>query len=594
MSIPATPIAPHPRAPDLSGCALDGRYELHALIGEGAFGRVYRGRDRRLARAVAVKVIKPWWADDEDWVQGFEREAQLMARVSNPGIVQIFDVGYASEGLYYVAELVDGASLQERLRAGPMAPGQASEVAEQLCRALGHAHAQRIVHRDVKPANVLISRHGAVKVGDFGVARLGEGSSEVLAATIVGTPKYMAPEQARGRGTSAATDVYSVGIVLYEMLAGRPPFEGGSPVELALAHLHDPHPALPPSVPGPLAGVVERALAKDPAGRYADGAEMAGALEAARSSSSPRPASATRNGTTASTAAAPTAVSPSEPIDPTRVAPRMSPRRNVNPAGRRRSIALLGGVILLVIATLVAVAVTGAVGRVRVPDLRGMTRATITARTRRLDLRFEFAGRYSGAPRGTAIQQTPAAGTSAREGSAVRVLLSPGPAPVATPTVVGMSADQAEAVLHRLQLRASVQDVPAPGVTTGAVTNQSPATGAKLLPGSTVSLSVAEPPRWRALTTFGGPSSVPFRIHGRRWRVIYRMSYDGTCSFIFICSGPSARVVNVGDGSTAGSFDLNDGSGQVWASGTGPGVYQLRITPGSDTASWSVEVDDYY
>ncbi len=291
MSTPATPIAPHPRAPDLTGCALDGRYELHALIGEGAFGRVYRGRDRRLARSVAIKVIKPWWADDPDWVHGFEREAQLMARVSDPGIVQIFDVGYATEGLYYVAELVDGESLQERLRAGPMAPGQASDVAEQLCSALGHAHAQRIVHRDVKPANVLISRDTKVKVGDFGVARLGEGSSDVLAATIVGTPRYMAPEQARGRGTSAATDVYSVGIVLYEMLAGRPPFQGGSPVELAMAHLHDRPAPLPPSVPEPLMEVVERALAKDPAGRYADGIEMAGALRAARSSSNTRSSS---------------------------------------------------------------------------------------------------------------------------------------------------------------------------------------------------------------------------------------------------------------------------------------------------------------
>ncbi len=305
MSTPATPIAPHPRAPDLTGCALDGRYELHALIGEGAFGRVYRGRDRRLARSVAVKVIKPWWADDPDWVQGFEREAQLMARVSDPGIVQIFDVGYASEGLYYVAELVDGASLQQRLRAGAMVPDQASDVAEQLCRALGHAHSQRIVHRDVKPANVLISRHGTVKVGDFGVARLGEGSSDVLAATIVGTPKYMAPEQARGRGTSAATDVYSVGIVLYEMLAGRPPFEGGSPVELALSHLHDPCPPLPPSAPGPLADVVGRALAKDPAGRYADGTEMAAALQAARSSSNARPASDGRSATRPTAESAP-------------------------------------------------------------------------------------------------------------------------------------------------------------------------------------------------------------------------------------------------------------------------------------------------
>ncbi len=266
----------------------------------------------------------------------------------------------------------------------------------------------------------------------------------------------------------------------------------------------------------------------------------------------------------------------------------------MNPAGRRRSIALIGGVIVLVLAMLVAAVVFGTIGRVRVPDLRGMTRATITARTRHVSLHFEFASQYSDAPRGTAIQQKPAAGTRAREGSAVRVVLSAGPAPVPTPTLVGMPADQAEAALHRLRLGASVRDVPAPGVATGVVTNQSPATGAKLLPGSTVLLSVAEAPRWRALTTFSGRSSVPFRIRGRRWRVVYRMGYDGMCTFIFICSGPSARTVNIGNGSTAGSFDLNEGSGQAWTSSTGPGVYQVRITPGSDTASWSVEVDDYY
>ncbi|HWF51655.1 MAG TPA: serine/threonine-protein kinase, partial [Solirubrobacteraceae bacterium] len=184
-----------PHAPDLSGRALDGRYELHAVIGEGTFGRVYRGRDRRLARAVAVKVIKPWWSEDPEWVRSFELEAQLLARVNDPGIVQIFDVGHAKEGLYYVAELVDGESLADRLRRGPISPAEARGIAEQLSRALTRAHSQRVIHRDIKPANVLISADGKVKVGDFGVARLAESSTDGAGATIVGTPRYMAPEQ---------------------------------------------------------------------------------------------------------------------------------------------------------------------------------------------------------------------------------------------------------------------------------------------------------------------------------------------------------------------------------------------------------------
>ena len=269
-----------PAAPDLTGRALDDRYELHAVIGEGAFGRVYRGLDRRLARTVAVKVIKPWWAEDTAWVERFQREAQLLARVSDPGIVQIFDIGHADEGPYYVAELVEGESLAERLLRGPLEAEQARELAEQLCQALGSAHAQGVVHCDVKPANVLLARDGRLKVGDFGVARLAGGTSQALSATVAGTPRYMSPEQARGRPTSTATDVYSAGVVLYEMLAGRPPFMDGSAVELGLRHLQDTPAPLPADVPLELREIVGRALAKDPSDRWRDGAEMAGALRA--------------------------------------------------------------------------------------------------------------------------------------------------------------------------------------------------------------------------------------------------------------------------------------------------------------------------
>ncbi len=239
---PSSVFPPMPRAPDLTGAALDDRYELHALIGEGTFGRVYRGRDRRLARPVAIKVIKPWWAEDPEWVRSFEREAQLLASISDPGIVQIFDVGSAREGLYYVTELVDGESLVSRLRGGWLDPDEAADIAEQMARALSSAHSQRVVHRDVKPANVLISSDGRVKVTDFGVARLAEGSTDGLGGTVVGTPRYMAPEQANGAAPSPATDVYGVGVVLYEMLAGRPPFDGVTAVELLHRHLHDSPP----------------------------------------------------------------------------------------------------------------------------------------------------------------------------------------------------------------------------------------------------------------------------------------------------------------------------------------------------------------
>src|SRR5947209_3182990 len=143
-----------PIAPDFAGSALAGRYELHAVIGEGTFGRVYRGRDRRLQRAVAIKVIKPWWGEDPDWAGRFEREAQLLARVSHPGVVQIYDVGQSEEGLFYVAELVEGESLAARLRHGALPPREAARIGVALCRALDHMHRCGVVHGDIKPANV--------------------------------------------------------------------------------------------------------------------------------------------------------------------------------------------------------------------------------------------------------------------------------------------------------------------------------------------------------------------------------------------------------------------------------------------------------
>jgi hypothetical protein len=659
-----------PHAPDLSGCALDGRYELHELIGEGAFGRVYRGLDRRLARPVAVKVIKPWWAEDPDWACNFEREAQLLARVNDPGIVQIFDVGQAGESLYYVAELVDGESLAARLRRGPIPPWEACEIAEQLCRALAQAHAQNVVHRDVKPANVLISDHGRVKVGDFGVALLAEGSTDAGSATVVGTPRYMAPEQAQGRPASPATDVYSVGIVVYEMLAGEPPFTGTSVASLALSHVGDVPPPLGAGVPPALERIVFRALAKDPAERYDHAGAMADALSAAGAApivgESSRAGSLFapdhergggggggaagadggggggggaagggaggdgREGRGTATLAPPTRHSrPTQRIParagskvgpragaarrlqagasahrrdggqvpPTRVAPRPTPRRNVNPAARRRTVAAFGLVLTLLGAMILTAVLTSRDSQVRVPRLDGLGRAAVSTKAARAGLHPKFGSRFDSAPRGTVIAQAPRPGTTVSSGSTVRVTLSAGPRPVPVPKVVGESAADAQTVLKSIGLRSTTTAVPAPGITPGTVQKQNPPAKAALAPGSTVTLSVAETPQWRALTSFSGENaghSVPFEIRGTRWRVIYNMAYDGACSLIFICSGPHMHIAALRGGSTAPGFDLNEGAGQIQTYTSGAGVYQISISPGSDNARWSVKVEDYY
>jgi hypothetical protein len=608
-----------PVARDLSGSVLDDRYELHAVIGEGSFGRVYRGRDRRLGRLVAVKVIKPWWSDDPDWVETFEREAQLLARVSDPGIVQIFDVGHSPEGLYYVAEFVNGESLASRLRRGALPPWEACDVAEQLCRALAHAHAQRIVHRDIKPANVLISARGLVKLGDFGVARLAEGSTGDGGGTVAGTPRYMAPEQGRGSPTTPATDIYSAGIVLYEMLAGAPPFTGESAVELALSHLNETPAALPTGTPQALAEIVKQALAKDPAERFEGGEAMADALEHARASAhdgshpgdadtisqvalTPTPEPDTASGSAATaTLAAPAsrthARDTGAKVDPTRLAPRMAPRRNINPPARRRTIALLGGAFVLLAAMIAAAIVLAPASRVRVPRLRGLQRAAVIATARKAGVRPSFTRLFDSSPPGTAIAQIPAPGARVNRGSAVRVTLSGGPPPVKVPRLVGEGSAPARAILTSLGLGARMTPVPAPGVQPGTVTAQTPLAGRYLASHRSVALSVAETPSWRPLTSFAGNlsgQSVPFRIRGNQWRIVYRMSYVGTCTFILFCNGPNAQVVGLQSGSTETQFGLSDGGSQTNVVHSGPGLYQVKVTPGSDNANWSMDIQDYY
>ncbi len=628
------------RSDDLAGRALDERYELLELVGEGTFGRVYRGFDRRLARAVAVKVIKPWWAQDSAWVERFEREAQLLARVNDPGIVQIFDFGHAAEGPYYVAELVDGESLSERLSSGPLGAEQAAAIAQQLCRALGSAHRQGIVHCDVKPANVMLAPDGTAKVGDFGVARLAEGNSISMAATIVGTPRYMSPEQARGLATTPATDVYSAGVVLYEMLAGRAPFQSGSAVELGIRHLQDEPPPLSPRVPLALREVVTRALAKEPADRYEDGAAMAAALRSAaageRSAGAaleppavrprmPRRAKESAVAADDGDAGSPTAMlaretpagsdgdeggsstvklagagGPRGPSQRTLLLGSGSPpaRRRDHRGGYGRRLTVLGSVAVMVLAGAVLLILRGVGGAsTTVPELRGLPAGGVSARTRRTHLHATFVTQHSATPAGLAIAQSPAPGARVGEGSTVRVIFSSGPPPVAVPGVVGQPASSAESLLAGGGLRYAVEMVGAPGSTTGEVLHQTPAAGTTVASGATVALSVAEAPRWRPLTTFSGidnGESVPFRILGSTWRVSYSMSYRGTCLLIITCFGPSAEATNIGTGSAVGGFDLSEGTSHSHTFATGPGLFRLDVAGGEDSARWSMTVEDHY
>jgi serine/threonine-protein kinase len=584
------------RAPELSGAVLDGRYELRELIGEGSFGRVFRGYDRRLARPVAVKVIKPWWAEDPEWARAFEREAQLLASLSHDGIVAVYDVGDAPEGLYLVSELVEGGSLARRLAQGSLPAAEARTVALELCRALGGAHARRVVHRDVKPENVLLTADGRVKVGDFGIARLAESTTDAPAGTIIGTPRYMAPEQARGGPITPATDVYAVGVVLYEMLAGHPPFAGSSAVELALRHLSDPPPALGAAVPPRLAAIALRALAKDPAERFADAAAMARALQMVDTEAQTLTIAPRGPAPVPAAAVPPRLPAAARPGEPTRIGDPRSRRRNVNPAERRQRAALLM-LVLGLIGGLAAAAALLAPTHVRVPTLTGLDRAQAQGRLRRSGLRGAFVSRYSAVATGRVIAQRPAARASVESGDPVTVVLSAGPPPVRVPALIGTPAAVARTRLTGLGLHAALTAVPAPGATTGDVVAQRPAAGERLRRGSTLSLQVAAVPQWRPLTSVSGSgsgSSVPFRIRGAHWRLVITMAYQGTCTFIFFCNGPSAQVVELRTGRTVDSFDLGTGTAQSRVEASGPGVYGLRVSAGSDTARWRIGVEDRF
>lgn len=341
-----------------------GRYALGELIGEGGAARVYHARDKVLDRVVAVKLLRDEYGADEEFIARFYREARAVASLSHPNIVDIYDYG-AHDKTYFIAmQYIEGTDLKSILRStGRLDPERVVALGDDILRGLGAAHQRGIVHRDVKPQNLLVrASDGHVKLTDFGVARTLEATQNTAAGTTVGTAHYMAPEQASGGVLSPATDLYAVGVVLFEALTGKLPYDGTSALQIALQHLRDPIPsinAIAPEVPPALARVVERALAKDPAARYPDAEAMRLALHEAMSRDTPMPTNA--NGRHSTVNAQQTKVLP--PVGAANGAAAVPANRGpvahaARPAARGATsgciLPLLG---LLIIALLVAVAV---------------------------------------------------------------------------------------------------------------------------------------------------------------------------------------------------------------------------------------------
>ncbi|HYP23043.1 MAG TPA: protein kinase [Actinomycetota bacterium] len=267
----------------VAGRVLGDRYRIEERIAAGGMGTVYAATDDRLHRRVAVKLLKEGLSGDAKFVARFEREARAAAALSHPNVAGVFDYGEDGETPFIVMELAQGRDLARLLRdEGPLEPDRARGLGAQICTALAHAHAAGLVHRDVKPANVIVDESDRVKVTDFGIARAAGEATLTATGSVLGSAQYMAPEQASGAPVTAAADVYAAGIVLYEMLTNAVPFTGDSPVSVAMRHVSDevPRPSsVNPQVPESLDAIVARATAKDPADRFPSAAAMGAALE---------------------------------------------------------------------------------------------------------------------------------------------------------------------------------------------------------------------------------------------------------------------------------------------------------------------------
>jgi serine/threonine-protein kinase len=480
---------------------IDGRYRVISRLGSGGMADVYLAQDQLLGREVAVKVLHHHFAEDQEFVERFRREASSAAALSHPNIVGIFDRGEWN-GTYYIAmEYVAGRSLKTIVREqGPLEPAMAIEIVIQILRAARFAHRRGVIHRDLKPHNVIIDEEGRARVTDFGIARAGA-SDMTLTGSIMGTAQYLSPEQAQGYAVSGASDLYSVGVILYELLTGVVPFEGETAVAIAFKQVSatprapsELNPALPPS----LDAVVLRALAKDPSARYADADELIVALQHERD------ALPAFSGAAVASAYEPRHVpSATPPMDgPTGallLAPG-GPLREEYPAGEekgRRRRALwwtLAALALAGVAVLVFV-LAQSKHTVTVPDVTGQSELSAGGMLRRVGLEPES----SLSPSTTVepdrvISQSPSPGSAVAKGSRVKIVVSEGPGSAALIDVTALTGTQAVAKLKKAGFKPTTKKESSSTISAGRVIGTEPSAGTELQEGSAVTVLVSSGP----------------------------------------------------------------------------------------------------
>ena len=467
-----------------------GRYVVIDSAGTGGMAEVYRARDELLGRDVAVKVLSARLSTDQTFVERFRREAQAAANLNHPNVVSLYDFGADGTTYYIVMEYIDGQPLADIIKMqGPLMPERAAEITADVAKGLERAHGAGLVHRDIKPSNIMINSAGQTKVTDFGIARaLSREGDQTMTQTgmVIGTAAYLSPEQAQGHPVDQRSDVYSLGCVLYEMLGGRAPFAGDTPLSIAYKHVRE-NPAPPsqvnPDVPSALDAIVMKALAKNPDNRYQSAAEFRQDLErflrGERVHATPlmAPDTAVATGTRVMSET-------EEPPYP--------------PESKRGA----GFWILMTLLALAAIALLGFLLRdalfgasVEVPDVTGLRVSEARSVLEEEGLGSEVRRRPSDEPVGTVVDQDPAPGSEIDEGGTVTLFASSGPKKVEVPDLTGLDKSEAKATLEDLELElGNVDKAFSDTVEEGDVIDQSPAPEKRVEPGTEVDIVVSEGP----------------------------------------------------------------------------------------------------
>jgi eukaryotic-like serine/threonine-protein kinase len=483
---------------------LGGRYELDGVVGRGGMAEVYRARDIRLDRIVAVKTLREDLARDQTFQARFRREAQSAASLNHPSIVAVYDTGEDDTGgahiPYIVMEYVDGRTLRDLLREDRrLLPERALEITDGVLRALDYSHRNGIVHRDIKPGNVMLTRGGQVKVMDFGIARAVSDAQATMTQTaqVIGTAQYLSPEQARGERVDARSDLYSTGCLLYELLTGRPPFLGDSPVAIAYQHVREnpvPPSRVDPEVPQWADAIVLRAMAKDPRDRYQSAAEMRQDIQRALQGvpvAAPRTAAygtaTQRVGPASAMAGMSTGAMPDYQYGSDDGYPPEEKERRWLP------IVLWIAGILLVLGVVggVAYAILGGGSSHAVPQVNGLSLTQAEQEITQAGLKYTVHKESSATvPTDHVISTSPPNGNVVPAGSTVALFVSTGPKMVKVPPVKHDSVNQATATLKAAGFQVSVQTDSNSNGQPGTVVKQDPSAGTKAKFGSVVTIFV--------------------------------------------------------------------------------------------------------